>query len=383
MTRSRSSWLLLAFTFAAVAYLPAENLCTVVDNTPGAANFNTSVTIGTDGMPIISYRGIDGGSPNLSLVHCTAADCSTHDPITIADSTAHAFGPSVTIGFDGLPIISYTGTSSIGVDNLSVVHCEALDCNTYDTPVVLDNAHDAGQETSVKIGVDGLPIIAYQGADGLTSVHCSASDCSTHGPITTLAQAALASPSMAIGADGLPIMSFLGNDGILDFWVIHCSLLDCSGQNVVRRLDFNEDAGLFSSVAIGTDGLPIIGFYGGRFGRLVAIHCTAVDCSLQPAYNLVDNDTSAGAYSSIAVGNDGVPIISYEGAGGLTVVHCTNIDCSTHDPIAVLDNTAGSGRFTSIVIGVDGFPIISYAGINDDGSTNLSTVHCGTVSCTL
>jgi len=363
-------------------YFNSANLHTVLDTSSNTGTF-TSITIGTDGLPIISYQGDSAGTLRLSVVHCTAADCSTHGAATVLDSpTAESF-TSITIGTDGLPIISYEGVSA-GKVNLSVVHCTAVDCSTRGAVTVLDSA---GGTPSITIGTDGLPIISYLGAgnSNLSVVHCTAVDCSTHGAATVLDIAPLAgsSPSITIGTDGLPIISYAGlGSPNFNLSVVHCSAVDCSTHGTVTVLDSAAKAGQYASITIGTDGLPIISYQGfNGLYNLSVVHCTAVDCSTHGAVTVVD---TSGEYTSITIGTDGLPVISYEGISSLTanlsVVHCTAADCSTHGAVSVLDSTSGAGFFSSITIGTDGLPIISYLGVSG-GNTDLSVVHCANLSC--
>jgi hypothetical protein len=243
-------------------------------------------------MPIISYQGENGSFvSNLSVVHCTAVDCSTHGTATMLDSTSGAGGgTSVTIGSDGLPIISYNGNSGGSNGNLSVVHCTAADCSTHGTATVLDNTSAAQFSTSIIIGADGRPIIGYS-----------------------------------------------------------------------------------------------VGFIFVLDGNLSAVHCTAVDCSTHGAATVLDSTPLAGTGASVIIGTDGLPVISYTGRTGssvrnLSAVHCTAVDCSTHGPITVLDNTPNTGGRTSVAIGIDGLPIISYGG-RTSGTPNLSVVHCANILC--
>ena len=47
--------------------------------------------------------------------------------------------------------------------------------------------------------------------------------------------------------------------------------------------------------------------------------------------------------------------------GDLKLVHCTDVSCSAHDTPATLDSTGFVGQYSSIAIGTDGFPVISYS----------------------
>jgi hypothetical protein len=363
-------------------YFNSTNLHTVLDSGQGAGNY-TSITIGTDGLPIIGYQG----GANLRVVHCTAADCSTHGVVTVDNTLGAGQYTSITIGTDGLPIISYRAFGGVGGSaNFNVVHCTAVDCSTHGAVTVPDSATIEGFYGSITIGTDGLPIISYTGGGvgyyDLSVVHCTAVDCSTHGAVTVLDNATFAGfyTSITIGTDGLPIISYRGGGGG-NLTVVHCTAVDCSTYGAFV-LDNSTNAGQYTSITIGTDGLPIISYQGiNGTQNLGVVHCTAVDCSTHGAATVLDNATNAGQYTSITIGTDGLPIISYagfsSGHSNLSVVHCTAVDCSTHGAVTVLDNATNAGQYTSITIGTDGLPIISYEDINGD----LSVMHCANVLC--
>jgi hypothetical protein len=62
----------------------------------------------------------------------------------------------------------------------------------------------------------------------------------------------------------------------------------------------------------------------------------------------------------------------------LKLVHCTNAICSTFDAPIPLDTAGNVGLYTSIAIGSDTFPVISY---HDLINGDLKLVHCLTISC--
>ena len=75
----------------------------------------------------------------------------------------------------------------------------------------------------------------------------------------------------------------------------------------------------------------------------------------------LDNTGYVGWHTSIAIGTNGNPIISYhdDTNGDLKVAACTNPTCTTSTN-TTLDNTGDVGYTTSIAIGTNGNPIISY-----------------------
>jgi hypothetical protein len=97
---------------------------------------------------------------------------------------------SLTIGADGLGLISYHDVTN---GNLKVAHCENRTC-TSATLTTLDNTGKVGQDTSVKIGADGLGLISYRDVTNRTlkQAHCTNRTCTsaTLTPRTTQARSA-------------------------------------------------------------------------------------------------------------------------------------------------------------------------------------------------
>ncbi len=78
---------------------------------------------------------------------------------------------SITIGADGLGLISYYDATN---GDLKVAHCATPTC-TSATITTLDSAGNVGQYTSITIGADGLGLISYYDATNgdLKVAHCS------------------------------------------------------------------------------------------------------------------------------------------------------------------------------------------------------------------
>jgi len=217
--------------------------CTAVDtpttiDTVLSAGSDTSITIGTDGLPVISY--LDGVSSNLKVAHCGDIDCAENtnvNTLTIVDNTAAVgFESSITIGTDGLPVISYQDSTN---GDLKVAHCGDIDCaeNTnVNTLTIVDNAVNVGSESSITIGTDGFPVISYRDgqSNDLKVAHCTNTSCSTS-TITTVDFAVDLNDatSIAIGTDGLPVISYFDDDG-LDLKVTKCTNPNCL-NNWIRR----------------------------------------------------------------------------------------------------------------------------------------------------
>jgi len=110
---------------AASALTPADNRVTshgISDSVGG----NGSITIGADGLALISYR--DYVTQELKVAHCNTPSCTSATTLTLDDSGSVGAACAVTVGTDGVPLIEYYDT---GADNLKVLHCANTFCVPY------------------------------------------------------------------------------------------------------------------------------------------------------------------------------------------------------------------------------------------------------------
>jgi len=369
---------------------PANNSRTRVD--PGTnVGEHSSITVGADGLPIISYAG--GG---LLVAHCNDVACAGSDEtITTVEDVGTVLATSIAIGANGLPVIGYTIAVAAG-NELRVLFCNDVACAGHDeTSTTVDGPTNYLVDASLAIGADGLPIVAYRRIvtlllnDDLKVAHCDNADCTNHTVATVDDRADIVgvSPSLAIGTDGLPIISYAHlnafNKGSLV--VTHCDDFKCEGNNEATTTvdDPANSVGLYSSLAIGTDGLPIMSYFDGTAGMLLAAHCSDLACAVALTPTPI---TSVFAYTSLAIGADGLPIIAFQSANGgngdaLKTAHCNDLSCAGGDEtiVAVEDQADVVGRQPAMTIGVDGLPIISH---QDLTLTTLRVAHCSNAFCT-
>ena len=369
----------LGFSYSTDVYAVLSIDAPLTLDDDGSVGAYTSIAIGTDGFPVISYR--DETNYNLKLVHCTSVDCSTTDtPITLDSTGSVGTFTSIAIGTDEFPVISYRDSTN---QDLKLVHCTSVDCSTTDTPITLDSIGNVGRYTSIAIGTDGFPVISYNNDSNrdLKLVHCTSVDCSTTDtPITLDSIGAVGKyTSITIGTDGFPVISYSSNSN-KDLKLVHCTSVDCSTTDTPITLDSIGSVGRYNSIAIGTDGFPVISYRDETNYNLKLVHCTSVDCSTTDTPITLDSIGSIGTLTSIAIGTDGFPVISYYDftSTNLKLVYCTSVDCSTVIGVLVVDDQIHSGWYSSIAIGTDGFPVISYY---DNTNYTLRLVHCLTKNC--
>jgi len=343
------------------------------------------VAIGIDGFPVVAYWEL-GSVQDLKLVHCTSVDCSTKDlPITLDTVGSSGPRPSITIGTDSFPIISYHDSSIIGGSSMKVVHCTSIDCSTFDSPQTID-AGPTSSDSSIAIGTDGFPVISYAdqfSVAKLQFVHCTSIDCSTFdSPLVLDSDTRVGTSStVLIGTDGFPMMAYavINNPGVR---VLHCTSIDCSTFDVAKTLD-SLSTGIFEvAMALGSDGFPVLNYNEVHVGEQRILHCTSIDCSTVDPPTIIDSGITNPFSSSvsIAIGANNFPVVSYivSVLNELRFVHCTSVDCSSVGSPVKLDS--GAPNFpnfpTSMAIGTDGFPAISYT-----GSNAILLVHCPDILC--
>jgi hypothetical protein len=142
-------------------------ITTTLDST-GSVGLYTSLTIGSDGLGLISYRSVASG---LKVAHCADVACSTAATQTV-DAGIEGEYSAITLGVDGLGVISYYDGAG-GRQDLKVAHCLDVTCDAA-TSVPVDTPGNVGWSTSITVGADGLPFVSYRDVDGgqVKGLHC-------------------------------------------------------------------------------------------------------------------------------------------------------------------------------------------------------------------
>lgn len=373
--------------------LLALNVSTTVDKDPTMwPGFYTSIAIPPDGLPIISHH--NEAAFTLRITKCGNAACTSGNVSTTVDDppvNVVGFGTSLAIGADGLPIVSY-GDGSAGA--LRVLHCGNAACTANNVITAVDDppANLVGLHTSIAIGIDGLPIISHGDttASGLRVTKCGNVACTTASSTTVddpPASSAGEFTSIAIGADGLPVIShFDRTAGALR--VTKCGNAACTTASSTAVDDHPTNVvGFFTSIAIGADGLPIVSHWDNTAQALRVTKCGNAACTTGNVSTAVDGPfqySYASSFTSIAIGNDGLPIISYRdtGAAALRVTKCGNAACTAGNLSTTVDDHPVNllGEHSAIAIGADALPIISHLD-SASGTRALRVTKCATQSC--
>jgi hypothetical protein len=374
------------------------HLLTTVDVRPGtfdAVGYNMSATIGADGLPVMSYFEFTNG--DLWVTHCNDVACAGQDETRSLVAAAGNVGQfsSIAIGTDGFPVVAFYDLAN---KDLMFAHCNDVACAGQNESVVtIDTGAggDDGQYTSTAIGTDGNPIISYYDVtkQRLRVVHCVDIGCSTP-VVPTIVDGGNVGQysSIAIGHDGLPVISYYAA-GIDNLRVAKCADVACSTSQISNFTGQgwdNAGLGKFSSLAIDPLGFPVISSRVEGFGvtALVVVRCGDPTCFVVlGTIKATDVDSvnqhSVGQYSSIAIGSDGLPVVSeYDfTSGDLRVVHCADLACDAANSgltVNVIDTANDVGLFPSVTIGVDDLPLIAY---QDASFGAVKVAHCANVRC--
>jgi preprotein translocase subunit Sec61beta len=346
---------------------------TALDGT-GTVGTHAAITIGADGLPLISYY--DGSNADLKVAHCDDAACSSASLATLDGGGMVGEYTSIVIGADGLGLISYFDQTN---GNLKVAHCNDIACSGATIATVDNSSEVVGGYNSITVGADGLGLISYYDGSNydLKLAHCNDVACSS----ATLGNLDWTNivgqhTSITIGADGLPLISYFDQTNSA-LKVAHCDNVACSSLTKVI-LDNTGEVGRHTSVMIGADGLPLISYRDDTTTSLKVAHCNNAACSTA-TFATLDNTGNVGEFTSVAIGADGLPLISYFDFtnDALKVAHCSNVNCSSATLVTV-DNGGLVGLYTSITIGADGLPLISYY---DNTNYDLKVAHCSNPFC--
>ena len=291
---------------------------------------------------------------------------------------------SVAIGSDGLPVISYY---DVGAADLKVAHCNDAACSSS-TITTVDSGGDVGKCTSIAIGGDGLPLIAYYDATNQREkiAHCGDDGCVTFALITRNNVGASASSCypgrrLGIGTDGFGVLSYVVvSGGGSTHRVAHCTNATCSAAGDTAIASGANFPGTSSSGAVVGDGRFLMASRVAATDDLIMSHCTDVACT-SFATNAIDTAVAGVSYSAVAVGSDGLGLVSYDDDtnGDLKVAHCSNATCSSAT-LTTVDNPANSvGLYSSIAIGAGGLGVVSHY---DSTAGDLRVTRCANTACT-
>ena len=245
----------------------------------------THINLGSDGCPVINA--------NLMIFTSTNLQCSQYTNNTIDIWTGVVSKDrigSVAIGSNGLPIIAYARDGfGVMVDRqLRITYCTDPMC-LFTLEYILDESatiYDNGlNSTNVTIGSDGLPLITYYDQNGKLKVaHCTVVDCSEVliQTLEVFGQENSGGLGVVIGSNGLPIISHY-NPNVGSLRLTQCLDVNCS-SNVGNRVLNDGDIGKNSNIVIRDNKLPMISYYNTSDNSLELLLCYDENCAPKTIY---------------------------------------------------------------------------------------------------
>ena len=363
---------------------------------PGSGKYS-SIAIGADGLPLIAFYNQTTAS--LQIAKCTTIDCETAIISTLDSAGDVGQFPSLGIGSDGLGVMSYYDASN---GDLKLAKCKNLTCSTAAVTTV-DSTKDVGKFSSLVVS-DNLPRIAYYDATNgdLKYARCNDDACSKP-DIETIESTGDVGQWAAITlvGDGRPIIAFydatsraIGVAACTESGG-SCTLFGRPSFSVIEAVSVG---GTFEGISISTgrDGFAVMSYElktasGSSLGRIAV--CTNNVCSTSVVRTGFQsgNARSAGSYTAISVGPDGLPLVLFNAMtlGGSScetatagtpfnsLVKCLTPDCSTTNGVVAEDLFLVS---PTLAHGIDGLPIITARRCGST-SNRLTTIHCSNASC--
>ena len=312
----------------------------------------TSIVLGADGNPVIAYY--DNNMTALKAAVCADVTCTSSTKSTL-DAGGVGQTASVTVGNDGRPVVSYWDA---GHGALKVARCNTPTCTSAAITTVASGG--LGRTTSIAIGVDGNPVVSHWDytANALKVSACADPACSTATTTTVDSGNVGRTTSITIGVDGNPVVSYW------DYGLGQMKLAVCANPTCTASTTTVVDSGSvgrYSSITIGVDGNPVVSYWDYGLGQTKLAVCADRSCTNR-TLRVLDTSGTVGQYTAVVIGADGRPLVTYSDGGALNALKlatCGDASCSS-STLTTLDSGTGIGAYSSMTLGLDGNPVISY-----------------------
>jgi hypothetical protein len=325
---------------------------------------SVSIALRSDGRPVIAHHNNTSGW--LKLYSCSDAACVTGIS-RILDIAGADVGEdtSVAIRPNGLPVIVYR---DVAAQALKLFDCTTETCSTGVARILDDSVDVSARNTSMVLRADGRPFIAYYEFTNFTvrAYDCANVSCSS-GVVCTLSGGGVTSTDVQIRADGRPLIAVGGNPGAgTRVRLYDCTNLDCTTATV--RAPPSTPSAAPVALLIRSNDRPLIATTG-LSGNLTMSDCADAICSSTLQTIL----TTGTSFNTVAMKlrSNGFPLIAYgdvvaANQSDLALFDCSNTSC-TAGSIRTIVSNGDFGAEVALALRADDRPVIAYYdALNDD-----------------
>jgi len=376
----------LAGVFSTTSTAEADTV-TVVDWGGSYQEAFTSLALDAQARPVIAFHTDLGGvAGQLRVVHCGNPSCTVGNTTSVADVGGEY--ASLALDAGGNPVVSYYEPVN---GDLKVLHCNDPNCSgggeSITSPDTGSGMFDVGQYTSLALA-GGNPVVSYYdaGNGNLKVLICDDPNCAPGGDsIWAWDQVGDVGrhTSLALRSDGCPVVSYYdvtnGNLKVLvSVWTGSVCFPGASSPDTIG------DVGRYTSLALDTSGRPVIAYHGDTFHDLRLLRCGNAYCTSGNTKVIVDSEEDTGYYNSLVLDSRGWPVLTYYSltSGDLRLLRCSNDTCSIASKRSVAwpdpDKPDDVGRFTSLALDGAENPVVSYI---DATNNQVKVLRCGSATC--
>ena len=294
---------------------------------------------------------------------------------------------SMALDADGFPVVSYYDA---GNKNLKLLHCNDPNCAGGDDSIESpDTAGDVGLYTSLALDFNGFPVVSYfdSGQSDLKILHCNDPNCAG-------GDEAIESPdtadqvgwftSLALDSDGFPVVSYFDSSNG-DLKLLHCNDPNCAGGDESITSPDTGNIALGTSLALDSQGYPVVSYRDFDTGMKI-LHCNDANCSGDDESITIPAEINGVVFDpSLTLDGNGFPVVSFtsdrvpETLNSLMLLHCNDPDCAGNDdPIHSPDTVGNVGFDSSLTLDSSGFPVVSYYDISNN---DLKFMRCNDPNC--
>jgi hypothetical protein len=261
---------------------------TAVVDAGGSVGWTSSIAVDVDGDPVISYYDSSNEDLKFAICDLSASASGSCDQggdwstVTVDAEGSVGWTSSIAVDVDGDPVISYYDATNqdlkFAVCDLSASANGNCDQGGDWSTLTVDTLGDVGRFTSTAVSTNGDMAISYSdqtnGDLKLAICELAASangSCDQTGDWSTLIVDAGGTvglwTSIALDANENPMISYYDSANH-DLKFAMCDLLasangncDQTGDWSVETVDVAGDVGRFTSIAVGTNGRPMISYH--------------------------------------------------------------------------------------------------------------------------